>query len=295
MFKSITLKDISPAAAQNYLQHAVAPRPICFASTIDKKGNVNLSPFSFFNLFSTNPGIVVFSPSRRTRDNTTKHTLENIMEVPEVAVNIVGYNILHQASLSSCEYPKGTDEFIKAGFTKEPSTVIKPPRVKESPVQMECKVLEVKPLGKEGGAGNLVIAEVLVMHINNNILDSDGNIDQKKLDLAARLGGNWYTRANAATIFELEKPNTHLGIGIDNLPENIRTSKILTGNNLAQLANVNEPPFVDPAFDDDKLKDIFQYYSTDPTEMEKVLHTYAKELLDNRKVAAAWQVLLALN
>jgi flavin reductase (DIM6/NTAB) family NADH-FMN oxidoreductase RutF len=295
MFKSITIKDISPVAAQNYLQHAIAPRPICFASTIDKDGNVNLSPFSFFNLFSTHPAIIVFSPSRRLRDNTTKHTLQNILEVPEVVVNIVSYDILQQASLSSCEFPKGMDEFIKAGFTKEPSQLIRPPRVKESPVQMECRVLEVKPLGNEGGAGNLVIAEVLMMHINENILDTSGNIDQKKLDLAARLGGHWYTRANASTIFEVEKPNTQLAIGIDSLPDNIRNSSILTGNNLGQLANVHETPFVNPAFEDDRLKNIFQYYSTDPSEMEKELHIYAKELLDSGKVDEAWQVLLSLN
>ncbi len=295
MFKTISLKDIKPAEAQNYLQHAIGPRPICFASTIDLKGNVNLSPFSFFNLFSTNPAVVVFSPSRRARDNTTKHTLQNILEVPEVVVNIVSYDMIQQTSLASCEYPKGTDEFVKAGFTKEPSQIIKPPRVKESPVQMECKVLEVKPLGTEGGAGNLLIAEVLIMHINESILNKTGNIDQNKLDLVARLGGNWYTRANTATIFEVEKPNTQLGIGVDVLPENIRNSKILTGNNVGQLANVNEQPFVDPAFEDDKLKNIFQYYSADPEEMEKELHLYAKELLDNGKVKEAWQVLLALN
>ena len=295
MFKSITLKDISPAAAQNFLQHSVAPRPICFASTIGKNGNVNLSPFSFFNLFSTNPAIIVFSPSRRGRDNTTKHTLQNILEVPEVVVNIVSYHMLQQVSLSSCEFPKEVDEFIKTGFTKESSQIVKPPRVKESSVQLECKVLEVKPLGTEGGAGNLVIAEVLMMHINENILNENGNIDQTKLDLAARLGGNWYTRANASTIFEIEKPNTQIGIGVDALPENIRISKILTGNNLGQLANVNEMPFVDPAFEDDTLKNIFQYYSSDPLEMENELHLYAKELLDNGKVKEAWQVLLALN
>lgn len=295
MFKSVSLKEISPADAQNYLQHAIGPRPICFASTIDLNGNVNLSPFSFFNLFSTNPAIIVFSPSRRARNNTTKHTLENILQVPEVVVNIVSYDMIQQTSLASCEYPKGADEFIKTGFTKEPSQIIRPPRVKESPVQMECKVLEVKPLGAEGGAGNLVIAEVLMMHINENILNEAGNIDQKKLDLMARLGGNWYTRANASTIFEVEKPNTHLGIGVDALPENIRNSKILTGNNLGQLANVSEMPFVDPAFEDDKLKNIFQYYSTDPEEMEKELHLYAKELLDTGRVNDAWQVLLALN
>lgn len=295
MFKSITLKDTTPIAAQQYLQHSIAPRPICFASTIDKDGNVNLSPFSFFNLFSTNPAIIIFSPSRRVRDNTTKHTLQNIMEVPEVVVNIVTYQMIQQTSLSSCEYAKGVDEFIKAGFTKEPSQIIKPPRVKESPVQMECKVLEVKPLGTEGGGGNLVIAEVLLMHINENILNEKGSIDQKKLDLMARLGGNWYTRANAATIFEVEKPNTELGIGVDALPVNISNSKILSGNNLGKLANVHETPVIDPAFEDDRLKNIFQYYSTDPEEMEKELHLYAKELLDAGKVKEAWQVLLALN
>ena len=295
MFKTILLKDISPAAAQNYLLHSVAPRPICFASTIDINGKVNLSPFSFFNLFSTNPAIVVFSPSRRVRDNTTKHTLQNILEVPEVSINIVSYDMVQQTSLASCEYPKGTDEFLKTGFTQEPSQIIKPPRIKDSPIQMECKVLEVKPLGTEGGAGNLVIAEILLMHINENILNEAGNIDQKKLDVVARLGGNWYTRANSSTIFEVEKPNTQLGIGVDSLPENIRNSKILTGNNLGQLANVKETPFVDTAFEDDQLKNIFQYYSADPEEMEKELHLYAKELLDNGKVREAWQVLLALN
>lgn len=295
MFKSILLKDISPTATQNFLQHSIAPRPICFASTIDKNGNVNLSPFSFFNLFSTNPAVIVFSPSRRGKDNTTKHTLQNILEVPEVVVNVVSYEMIQQTSLASCEFPKGTDEFIKTGFTKESSQIIKPPRVKESPVQLECKVLEVKPLGTEGGAGNLVIAEVLIMHINENVLNEDGNIDQKKLDLMARLGGNWYTRANASTIFEVEKPNTQIGIGVDALPENIRNSKILTGNNLGKLANVSEMPFVDPAFEDNKLKNIFQYYSTDPEEMEIELHIRAKELLDSGKVKEAWQVLLALN
>jgi flavin reductase (DIM6/NTAB) family NADH-FMN oxidoreductase RutF len=295
MFKTILLTDIKPAEAQNYLQHAIGPRPICFASTIDINGNVNLSPFSFFNLFSINPAVVVFSPSRRARDNTTKHTLQNILEVPEVSINIVSYDMVQQTSLASCEYPKGTDEFLKTGFTPEPSLLIKPPRVKDSPIQMECKVLEVKPLGTEGGAGNLVIAEILLMHINENILNEAGNIDQKKLDVVARLGGNWYTRANASIIFEIEKPNTQLGIGIDELPDNIRNSTILSGNNLGQLANVSEMPFVDPAFEDDKLKNIFQYYSIDPVEMEKELHLYAKELLDAGRVNEGWQVLLALN
>lgn len=292
---SILLKDRSTADIQNYLQHAIGPRPICFASTVDAAGQVNLSPFSFFNLFSVDPAIVIFSPSRRVRDNTIKHTLENIYEVPEVVVNIVSFDILQQVSLSSCEYPKGVDEFYKTGLTKENSVIVQPPRVKESPVQLECKVLEVKPLGTKAGAGNLVIAEVLMMHISPDILNETGFIDQKKLDLAARLGGNWYTRANAATIFEIEKPNTKLGIGIDALPPNIRNSKILTGNNLGQLANVHEMPVIEPSFEDEKLKNIFQYYSIDPNEMEIELHLYAKELLEAGKVKDAWQVLLALN
>lgn len=292
MFKTILLKDLSNLEAQNYLQHAIGPRPICFASTIDKDGNVNLSPFSFFNLFSTHPPIIVFSPSRRARDNTTKHTLQNILEVPEVVVNIVSYNMVQQASLSSCEFPKGTDEFVKAGFTAEASQMIRPPRVKESPVQMECKVLEVKPLGSERGAGNLVIAEVLVMHIHENILNEKGTIDQLKMDVVARFGGNWYARVNAHNLFEVEKPNTKLGIGVDVLPENIRNSNILSGNDLGKLANVNEYPTIDPAFSDDKLKTIIQYFSIDPDEMEKELHLYAKELLGEGKVREAWQVLL---
>jgi flavin reductase (DIM6/NTAB) family NADH-FMN oxidoreductase RutF len=292
MFKTIVLKDLKAVEVQNYLQAAIAPRPICFASTIDKEGNVNLSPFSFFNMFSSKPPIVVFSPARRARDNTTKHTLENVLEVPEVAINIVSYDMVQQTSLSSCEYPKGTDEFIKAGFTKEPSQLIKPPRVKESPVQLECKVIEVKPLGTEGGAGVLVIAEVMIAHINENILDASGHIDQMKLDLVARLGSHWYARVNKDSIFEVEKPNHKLGIGIDALPDSIRKSKYLSGNDLGQLGNLNEMPTIDPAYDDDRVKQIIQYYSIDPVEMEKELHLYAKELLDKRKVNEAWQVLL---
>jgi len=290
---SINVKDLTPAELQNYLQHAIAPRPICFASTIDKEGHVNLSPFSFFNLFSSNPPIVVFSPARRVRDNTTKHTLQNVLEVPEVVINIVDYDMVQQTSLASCEYPKGTSEFTKAGFTEQKATMIAPPMVKESKIKLECKVNQVIPLGTGGGAGNLVIAEVLMMHIDESVLNEQGKIDQRKLDLVARLGGNWYTRANASTIFEVEKPNTQLGIGVDALPATIRNSKILTGNHLGQLANVNVLPFVDPAFHDDTLKNIIQYYSINPDEMEKELHTYAKELLDNGKVNEAWQVLLS--
>lgn len=295
MYKTLHLKGLETSEVSHYLHHAIAPRPICFASTIDKDGNVNLSPFSFFNLFSTNPPVVIFSVSRRVRNKTTKHTLENVLEVPEVAVNIVSYDMVEQVSLSSCEYPKDTDEFIKAGFTKEPSEIIKPPRVRESPVQLECSVLEVKPLGTEGGAGNLVIAEVLIMHLNENILDDHGRIDQRRLDLAARMGGNWYGRVNADNIFEVKKPDTELGIGIGSLPVSIRNSKVLTGNELGRLGSVSETPFVDPSFEDERLKNIFQYYSIDPVEMETELHLYAATLLDEGKVNEAWQVLLALD
>lgn len=293
MYKTINLKDIKPAEVQNYLQHVVAPRPICFASTVNKAGQVNLSPFSFFNLFSSNPPVVIFSPARRVRDNTAKHTLENVLEVPEVNISIVTYDMVQQTSLASCEFPAGTDEFVKAGFTKKPSLQIQPPGVAESPVQLECKVIEVKPLGTEGGAGNLVICEVLLIHIDEAVLNEEGKPDQRKFNLVARLGGNWYTRANADTIFEVEKPNMKLGIGIDALPEDIRHSTILTGNHLGQLANVHELPVVNPAFDDDKLKNIIQYFSVSPAEMDKELQRYAKELLDAGKVDEAWQVLLA--
>lgn len=291
----LDLKTITTAERQNYLQHVIAPRPICFASTIDKEGNVNLSPFSFFNLFSTNPPIVIFSPSRRARDNTTKHSYDNVLQVPEVVINIVDYGMVQQTSLASCEFPKHVNEFSKAGFTEQKATLVLPPMVKESKVKLECKVLEVKPLGTEGGAGNLVICEVLLMHIDDDILSERGLIDQRKLNHVARLGGDWYCKVDETNLFQVVKPNIRLGIGIDELPENIRNSKILTGNHLGQLANVYELPFVDPSFHDEKLKNIFQYYSVNPEEMEKELHLYAKELLDQDKVREAWQVLLALN
>jgi flavin reductase (DIM6/NTAB) family NADH-FMN oxidoreductase RutF len=289
------LKDLKPAEKQYYLQHVIAPRPICFASTVDKEGRVNLSPFSFFNMFSSNPPIVIFSPARRIRNNTTKHTLENVLEVPEVAINIVTYDMVQQVSLASCEFPKGTNEFIKAGFTPEPSTIIQPPMVKESKVKMECKVIEVKPLGTEAGAGNLVICEVLKMHIDDSLLDTNKKMDQRKINHVARLGADWYCVVNESNLFEVEKPNTQIGIGVDALPSVIRDSTILSGNNLGQLANVNEIPVIDPSFDDANLKQIILYYSINPADMEKELHRYAKELLDEGKVKEAWQVLLTGN
>lgn len=290
---SLILKDLSPANAQNYLQHAIAPRPICFASTIDKKGNVNLSPFSFFNLFSSNPPIVIFSPARRVRDNTTKHTLQNAEEVAEVVINIVDYNMVQQTSLTSCEFPKGTNEFIKAGFTPEKATIVSPPMVKESKIKMECRILEIKPLGTKRGAGNLIICEVLCMHIDESILDENKNIDQRKINHVARLGGDWYCKVDESNLFKVPKPNTQLGIGVDSLPEGIRASSILSGNNLGQLANVNEVPVIDPAFSDDKLKNIILYYSINPEEMEKELHQYAAALLKEGRLHDAWQVLLS--
>ena len=292
----IVLAELPIMQKQAWLQHAIAPRPICFASTIDKQGNVNLSPFSFFNLFSSNPPIVVFSPARRGRDNTTKHTLENVLEVPECVINMVDYSMVQQMSLSSCEYPKGTDEFIKAGFTKEAASMVSPPMVKEAKIKLECKINEVKSLGEEGGAGQLVIAEVLCMHIDDSIINEAGNmIDQTKLELVARLGGDWYCKVSTDNLFKVAKPNTSLGIGIDALPNSIKNSSFLTGNHLGQLANVHELPAIDPGFSDDRLKNIIQYYGLTPNEMEQELHKYAAELLNQEKVQEAWQILLSGN
>jgi flavin reductase (DIM6/NTAB) family NADH-FMN oxidoreductase RutF len=288
----VELASLAPAQRQAYLQHAVAPRPIAFASTIDANGNVNLSPFSFFNLFSSNPPIVIFSPARRVRDNTIKHTLENVLVVPEVVINLVDYPMVQQMSLSSCEFPKSVNEFEKAGFTMEPATVVKAPMVKESKVKLECKVLEVKALGTEGGAGNLVICEVLVMHIADEILNEKGMIDQTRYELVARLGGDWYCKINEQSLFEVEKPNTQLGIGMDALPESIRKSPWLTGNELGQLANVHTMPDADPAFVDPQVTQIVQYFNLNPEAMEQELHQYAKRLLAEKKVAQAWQVLM---
>ncbi len=289
----INLQDISIAEKQRWLQHAIAPRPICFASTVDAAGNVNLSPFSFFNLFSSHPPIVIFSPSRRGRDNTTKHTLQNVLEVPECVINMVDYAMVQQTSLASCEFPKGVDEFTKAGFTKETASRVRPPMVMEAKIKLECRVNEVKSLGEEGGAGQLVIAEVLCMHVAESILGEDGNIDQRKLHLVARLGGDWYCKVDENNLFKVPKPNTQLGIGVDALPQSIRNSKILTGNGLGMLANVEELPRIDPSFSDERLKNIIQYYAVSPGDMEKELHTYAADLLAKGKLRDAWQVLLS--
>ena len=234
---TINTSDISPLELQGYLQSAIAPRPICLASTIDKEGQVNLSPFSYFNLFSMNPPICIFSPSRRVRDNTTKHTLENLKEVPECVINIVNYAMVQQVSLSSCEYPKDINEFTKAGFTQIPSDMVAPPRVAESPIQLECTVAQIIALGEKAGAGNLVLAEIKKIHIAESVLNANNKIDQAKLDLVARLGGDWYARINEQNLFEVTKPNTQLGMGFDVLPKFIREHTGLSNNEKAQLAN----------------------------------------------------------
>jgi flavin reductase (DIM6/NTAB) family NADH-FMN oxidoreductase RutF len=285
--------QVKTAELHAWLQSAIAPRPICFASTMDENGQPNLSPFSFFNLFGSNPPTLIFSPARRVRDNTIKHTLENIYVNKEVVINVVTYAMVQQASLSSCEYPRGMSEFEKAGFTPIASERIKPFRVKESPVQLECIVRQVIETGNEGGAGNLVICEPVLIHINEEILNSSGAIDPHKIDLVARMGADYYCRASGDAVFEVAKPVTTLGIGVDALPGTIRNSHILTGNNLGQLANVPQQPVIDPAFEDAHLRNIFQYYSIAPEEMEKELHRYAQKLLEKEQIQAAWQVLLA--
>ena len=280
---------------QNYLQYAIAPRPICFASTTDKAGNINLSPFSFFNMFSSNPPVCVFSPARRVRDNTTKHTLENLHEVPEVVINIVNYHMVQQVSLASVEYPKGINEFIKAGFTMLPSEVVKPPRVAESPVQFECVVNDIISLGKTPGAGNLIIAEIKLMHINESVLDAGGKIDQHKMDHVARLGGDWYCRVTPENLFKVAKPVKTVGIGVDTIPFAIRNSKILTGNNLGQLGNVEALPKdeeIEAFAQTEEIKTILDATIGDVYTREMQLHLKAKELLDDEKVKEAWMALL---
>lgn len=287
----LDIKDLSTVEVQNYLQHAIAPRPICFASTIDKERNVNLSPFSFFNMFSSNPPIVIFSPARRVRNNTIKHTLQNLQEVPEVVINIVDYDMVQQVSLSSCEYPKEINEFLKSGFTTEKAQIVKPPMVKESKIKLECLVKEIKPLGTEGGAGNLVICEVVYMHIDDSILDENKKIDQKKMHHVARLGGDWYTKVDESSLFQVRKPHTQLGIGLDALPSFIRNSEVLSGNNLGQLGNVHIMPEIDPNFKNEKGDQIHK--STLQNDKIKQLHSLAKDLLDHNNVDEAWQILLS--
>lgn len=292
---SLKTSDLSPTQIQSYLNHAVAPRPICFASTIDKDGNINLSPFSYFNVFSVNPPVCVFSPSRRVRDNTTKHTLENLREVPECTINIVNYDMVQQVSLASVEYAKGVNEFVKSGLTPVASELVRPPRVAESYVQFECVVKDIIALGDGHGAGNLVIAEIKIIHLNEVILDADNRIDQAKIDHVARLGADWYCRVTTDNLFNVAKPNAKIGIGVDALPYNIRNSKVLTGNNLGQLGNVEAlPPDADVTAyaRTAEIKELLDATVIDKQERELQLHLKAKQLLDEGKVEEAWLVLL---
>lgn len=294
---TIDPKEIPVPKLHHYLLGAVGPRPIAFASTIDKDGNPNLAPFSFFNVFSANPPIMVFSPARSGRTNTTKDTYKNVKEVPECVINIVNFDIVEQMSLSSSPYDKDISEFVKAGLTPVKSDLVKPFRVAESPVQFECKVIEVKELGDGGGAGNLVICEVLKIHIDEIVLDEDKMIDQKKIDLVARMGGNWYCRADENSMFEVVKPVTTKGMGIDEIPEDIRTSKILTGNDLGKLGSVKELPNETDVNEYKliELSDLFVTLEDEPAKLEEELHVLAQQKLAKNEVEDAWKTLLAFN
>lgn len=293
----INPKEVPVPKLHQYLLGAVGPRPIAFVSTVNKEGNKNLSPFSFFNVFSANPPIAIFSPARGGKTNTTKDTYNNIKEVPECVINVVTYPIVAQMSLTSSPYPSDIDEFVKGGFTPLSSSFVKPFRVKEAPVQMECNVNQVIELGTQGGAGNLMICEILLMHIDESVLDDNGLIDQHKIDLVARMGGNWYCRADKNSMFEIEKPLMSCGIGIDQIPENIRNSTVLTGNNLGQLGNVEEIPNETDVNEYKliELSDLFQQYENNYGELEYQLHLRAKNLLNENKVKEAWLTLLTFN
>ena len=287
---SIDPKEISSAKLQGYLQSAVGPRPIAFASTIDKNGVPNLSPFSFFNIFSANPPILIFSPARRVRDNTIKHTLINAQATREVVINVVNFDIVQQTSLSSSEYPDGVNEFIKAGFTAIPSEMVKPYRVAQSPVQFECKVNEIISLGTQGGAGNLIICEILKMHISESVLDENGNIDPVKIDLVSRMGGNWYSRANQG-LFEVAKPLTTLGIGVDQIPNFVKENSIFDGNDLGKLGNIESLPTTEEI--NIFVKQNFAVKGVLSADDESKQFKKAKEYLDQNDVDSAWKVLLA--
>jgi flavin reductase (DIM6/NTAB) family NADH-FMN oxidoreductase RutF len=288
-------QDIPVSEFHSYLLGSVGPRPIALASTIDASGNPNLSPFSFFNVFSANPPIAIFSPARRVRNNTTKHTLENVLINKEVVINVVSHDIVQQASLSSTEYGDGINEFTKAGFTPIASELVNPFRVKESPVQMECVVNEVISLGDEGGAGNLVICEIKMIHINEDVLNENGAIDPDKIDLVGRMGGNWYCRASNDSIFEVVKPIRNLGIGIDNIPTRIKNSYILSGNDLGMLGNVESLPSAEEVEvyrkENYTINEILNF-SVEDEETREGLHYRAKELLSEGKIDDAWKTLL---
>ncbi len=287
---TIDPKSIETAKLQGYLQSSIGPRPIAFASTMDAEGNPNLSPFSFFNVFSANPPILIFSPARRVRDNSIKHTLINAEATREVVINVVNYSIVQQTSLASTEYADGVDEFIKSGLTPIPSEVVKPFRVKESPVQYECKVTQIIPLGTEGGAGNLVLCEVLRIHIDESVLDENGAIDQHKIDLVSRLGGNWYSRSNQG-LFEVPKPLSTLGIGVDAIPNFIKESPVFDGNDLGMLGNIEALPTMEEV--SIFVKQNFAVKGVLSADDQEKVHLEAKKYLDSNDVLSAWKVLLA--
>ncbi|MDB4606718.1 flavin reductase family protein [Crocinitomicaceae bacterium] len=295
--KTIDPKDIKIPQLHRYLLGAVGPRPIAFASTIDKDGIANLAPFSFFNAFSANPPILVFSPARSGRTNTNKDTYNNIKALPEVVINVVNYDLVHQMSLASSPYPSSTDEFIKSGLTPLDSECIKPYRIKESPVQFECKVNQVIELGHQGGAGNLIICEVLRIHVDEEILDDNQMIDQHKIDLVSRMGGNWYCRADENSMFEIPKPITTCGIGYDELPEDIRKSEVLTANNLGQLAGIESLPNETDVNEYKliELSELFLSLDEDATQLEIEIHKRAKLLLEKNNLEEAWLTLLSFN
>lgn len=280
---------ISLPQLHQYLLGAITPRPIAFASTVDKSGKVNLSPFSFFNCFGYNPPLLIFSPSRRGRDNTTKDTYENVLDVPEVVINIVNHAMVQQASLASVEYPRGVNEFVKAGLTPVASTLVKPPRVGEAPVSLECKVIQVIATGDQAGAGNLVICQVMLMHIKEEILDEQGKIDPFKLDAVARLGGDWYCRVGPESIFKVPKPLQTIGIGVDQIPEHIRLSKVLTGNDLGMLGNVEKLPGELSLQTIRNQSDFLQAR----TKGGEAVHRLAQAYLKQGRVEEAWSILLA--
>lgn len=295
---TVNPKELKTGLFHSYMLSAIAPRPVAFVSTIDKDGNPNLSPFSFFNAFGSHPPIVVFSPARRVRDNTVKHTLENVYDVKEAVINVVNYNMVHQASLASTEYPKGVNEFLKSGFTPLESVLVKPFRVKESPVQMECKVLNVIETGHEGGAANLVICEILLMHISEDVLTEDQKIDPNKIDLVARMGADWYCRASGDALFHVAKPNSKHGIGVDAIPGRIRLSKVLTGNNLGQLGNVDELPtseVVNEYRQSADFKNLKDRFGKNQEELELNAHQLAKTFLEKGEVLEAWKILLSIS
>lgn len=287
---SLDPKSLSTGKLHGYLLSTIAPRPIAFASTVDADGNPNLSPYSFFNVFSANPPILIFSPSRRVRDNTIKHTLENIEATKEVVINMVSYDMVHQMSLSSTEYAKGVNEFDKTGLTMLKSDIVKPFRVAESPVQFECKVNDIIALGTQGGAGNLIICEVVKFHIDDDVLNEDESINQQKLDLVARAGGSYYSRAKKG-FFEIPKPITTLGIGVDNFPEHVKNSMILTGNDLGMLANIEALPNEETV--SVFLKEVGGRYPNIKMATHREKHKLARNYLSFGDVESAWKILLS--